>query len=58
MQNPIKDPETVSLLDISAVLTTVGTIASILPPLAAIFTIIWTAIRIYETKSIQKWLNK
>ena len=58
MQNPIKDPETVSLLDISAVLTTVGTIASILPPLAAIFTIIWTAIRIYETKSVQKWLNK
>ena len=58
MQNPIKDPETVSLLDISAVLTTVGTIASILPPLAAIFTIIWTAIRIYETKTVQKWLNK
>jgi len=58
LQNPIKDPETVSLLDISAVLTTVGTIASILPPLAAIFTIIWTAIRIYETKSVQKWLNK
>lgn len=58
MQNPIKDSEIVHLLDLSAILTTVGTVASILPPLAAIFTIIWTVIRIYETKSVQKWIKK
>jgi len=33
-----------------------GTIGAILPPLAALFTIIWTAIRIYETKTVQRIL--
>jgi hypothetical protein len=28
-----------------------------LPAVAAIFTIVWTAIRIWETKTVQGWLN-
>jgi hypothetical protein len=34
------------------------TLAAWLPPLAALFTIIWTAIRIYETKTVQGWLGR
>lgn len=32
----------------------VGTIAAWLPAVAALFSIVWTAIRIYETKTCQK----
>jgi len=39
-------------------LTVIGTLAEFLPPLAALFTIIWTAIRIYETKTIQGLFKK
>jgi hypothetical protein len=40
------------------VATVMGTLMSWLPAIAALFTIIWTAIRIYETKTIQGWLKK
>jgi len=29
-----------------------------LPAIAAIFTIVWTAIRIYETKTVQGWIGR
>jgi hypothetical protein len=34
--------------------TVVGTMAGVLPSIAAIFTIVWTAIRIYETQTFRK----
>jgi uncharacterized protein YaaW (UPF0174 family) len=43
--------------DAAAVIVTVGTLASILPPVAAFLTIIWTAIRIWETKTVQGFLS-
>jgi hypothetical protein len=33
-------------------------LAQVLPSIAAIFTIVWTSIRIYETETIQKLLGK
>jgi len=36
----------------------VGSVLQWLPEVAAIFTIVWTGIRIYETKTVQKWLKK
>ena len=39
-------------------LTVVGTIAEILPAVAALFTIVWTGFRIYETETVQGWLGK
>lgn len=36
----------------------VGTLAQILPHLAAILTIIWTLIRIFETKTVQGLLER
>ena len=44
--------------DSVSVITVVGTLANILPAVAAIFTIIWTSIRIYETETVQKLLGK
>ena len=52
------DDSTKHLLDFASIFTAVGTLLSWLPHLAAIFTIIWTSIRIYETKTIQQIVAK
>jgi hypothetical protein len=49
---------TKSLLDAISVVTVVGTIMDMLPAVAALFTIIWTGIRIYETDTVQKLLGR
>ncbi len=36
----------------------VGTLANILPSIAAGMTIIWTAIRIWETDTVQRWTGR
>jgi hypothetical protein len=41
-----------------SVVTVVGTLAGILPAVAALFTIIWTGIRIYETDTVQNIFRK
>jgi hypothetical protein len=45
-------------VDALSVATVIGTLAEILPAVAALFTIIWTSFRIYETKTVQGWLKK
>ena len=52
------DETTKHLIDLSAIFTAVGTMMSILPVLASLFTIIWMGIRIWETKTVQKLFNK
>jgi len=49
---------TKTLVDGLSVVTVVGTIGELLPPMAALFTLIWTAIRIYETQTVQGWLGR
>ena len=49
---------TKTLVDGLSVVTVVGTIGELLPPMAALFTLVWTAIRIYETKTVQRLLGK
>ena len=44
--------------DAVSVVTVVGTLMEMLPAVAALFTIIWTAIRIYETDTVQGWFGK
>jgi len=41
-----------------SVVTVIGTLAEILPAVAALFTIVWTGFRIYETSTVQGWLGK
>jgi glycerol-3-phosphate acyltransferase PlsY len=45
------------VIDGASIATVLGTLANILPAMAALFTIVWTAIRIYETKTVQSWLK-
>jgi hypothetical protein len=49
---------TKQVVDAVSVFTVVGTLGELLPPMAALFTLIWTAIRIYETKTVQRLLGK
>lgn len=35
-----------------------GTLAAWLPAIAALFSIVWTGVRIYETNTVQRWLKK
>jgi hypothetical protein len=46
------------VIDGLSVVTVVGTLLDILPAVAAVFTIIWTAIRIYETDTVQRLLGR
>lgn len=46
------------VLDLISIGTVAGTLIGFLPSMAAILTIIWTIIRIYETKTVQKILGK
>ena len=45
-----------STLDAASVATAIGTFMNALPAVAALFTIVWTGIRIYETKTVQKMI--
>ena len=49
---------TKQVLDAASVVTMLGTLGSILPPIAALFTIVWTGIRIYETDTVQSLTTK
>jgi glycerol-3-phosphate acyltransferase PlsY len=46
------------IIDGASIATAVGTMMQVLPAIAALFTIVWTVIRIYETKTVQKLLGK
>ena len=44
--------------DAVSMATVVGTLMEVLPAISAVFVIIYTGIRIYETKTVQKWIGK
>lgn len=46
------------ILDVASVATVVGALADYLPHVAAIFTIVWTGIRIWETPTVQGLFNR
>ena len=45
-------------VDALSVVTVVGTLIEFLPSIAALFTIVWTGIRIWETDTVQGWLGR
>lgn len=47
-----------TVVDVLSVSTALATIAAILPPLAALASLIWGCIRIYETRTVQGWLAR
>ena len=46
------------VLDLISVTTVLGALMGILPSIAALFTIVWTGIRIYETRTVQRIISK
>lgn len=46
------------VVDALSVATVLGTLVEFLPSIAAVFTIIWTGIRIWETDTVQRFFNR
>ena len=46
------------VVDALSILTVVGTLVEMLPSIAAIFTIVWTGIRIWETETVQNLVGR
>ena len=44
--------------DVLSIATVLGTLAQWLPAIAALFTVVWTGIRIIETDTVQRLLGK
>ena len=53
MEEPTKQ-----VIDVISVGTVSGTISAILPPISALFTIIWVGIRIWETDTVQSLASR
>jgi len=52
-------PETIKhAVDGLSIVTVLGTLAEILPALAALFSLVWSIIRIWETETVQNWLKR
>ena len=45
-------------IDAASVTTVAATLAGWLPAVAALLTVVWTGIRIYETRTVQEWLGR
>ena len=46
------------LLDALSIGTMLGTLFQMLPNIAALLTIVWTGLRIYESDTVQAWLKR
>jgi hypothetical protein len=49
---------TKSVIDWTSIGIAFGSLLQILPSIAAALSIVWTVIRIYETKTVQSWIKK
>jgi hypothetical protein len=45
------------MIDGASILTVIGTLVEFLPAVSALLSIVWVAIRIYETDTVQKLVN-
>lgn len=52
------DEHTKHVLDFTSIGVVLGSLIQILPAVASLFTIVWTGIRIYETKTVQNLLKR
>jgi hypothetical protein len=46
------------VVDALSIMTVLGTLVELLPAVAAILSIVWSLIRIYESKTVQRWLGE
>ncbi len=52
------DEQTKLIIDMASITTVVGTLWGALPALAALFSLIWSLIRIYEAKTVQGLISR
>lgn len=52
----LEDVKTIA--DVSAIGTAVGVFTSVLPTIAALFTVVWLGIRIWESETVQKIVGR
>ena len=45
-------------IDVASIATVVGALVNFLPSIAALLTVLWTGIRIYETDTVQRLLRR
>jgi hypothetical protein len=57
MKHELTEP-TKHIIDALSIVTVLGTLAEMLPSIAALFTIIWTGIRIWETDTVKRWTGR
>lgn len=55
--NHVSEP-TKHVVDALSLLTVLGTLVNFLPAIAALLSIVWSGLRIYESKTVQGWLGK
>jgi hypothetical protein len=46
------------VVDALSIITVLGTLVEMLPSIAAVFTIVWTCIRIWETDTVRGWTGR
>jgi len=56
--SPASQEQVKQAADVLSVSTAVATVAGWLPAIAALFTIIWTGIRIWESPTMQSWVKR
>ena len=47
-----------TIIDLSSITVVLATLVEWLPSAAAAASLIWSVIRIYETQTVQRWINK
>ena len=57
-ERPAMDEHAKHIIDLASVSVVFATLVSWLPSIAALVSIVWGLIRIYETKTVQGWLSK
>jgi hypothetical protein len=47
-----------TIVDLSSITVVLATLVEWLPAVAALASLIWSIIRIYETQTVQRWIEK
>ena len=47
-----------AVIDLSSITVVLATLVEWLPAVAALASLIWSIIRIYETQTVQRWVEK
>lgn len=47
-----------AVVDGLSIATVIATLIEMLPSIAAIFSIVWSVIRIWETDTVQRWVGR